>query len=91
MLRLSEKVSQPSITGERDVDALVGVATAAAFQREAAGLDVPEPGRDQPPVRQGGLAVGKLTRQRQGGSCWSSVDTRARNATRTLLLRSPSR
>jgi hypothetical protein len=50
MLGLSQEVVQAAVAGQRDGDAFVGVATAAVFEGHAAGLDVPEPGGDLPPV-----------------------------------------
>jgi hypothetical protein len=61
-----EQIYQAAVAGDRDVHVLVGGATAAALQGGAAGLDVPEPGGDLPPVREGGLAVDQLSREGEG-------------------------
>ena len=57
---------QAAVTGQADVNGLVGGAVAALLQVQAAGLDVPEPGGDEPAGRQLGLDFAGLPAQRGG-------------------------
>ena len=61
-----QQVGQPAVAGDADVgEQFVGGAVAALLQVQAAGLDVPVPGGDEPPGGQVGLHFAGLPAQRR--------------------------
>lgn len=87
---LGEQVGEAAVAVDRDGDHLVRVAAAAGSEVFAAGLDVVGVGDDQRVGREDALAGAQLGGSERVGSCWSKVEVRPAQASRTIPGSAPA-